>query len=85
MGNGDFVLAAGSESPPEMDVLVENRLLNAALPRTELAREGETERGVSGGGLASSRSAPTVGDMPGNCLLVDVNPASEGFSSWLRR
>lgn len=79
-GRGDRTFA-GSASPPDMDVFEEKRLLKAALPRTELAREGELERMLSGGGLDTSGSAVDSRDIPGSCFLPDSEPTSEGLSS----
>jgi hypothetical protein len=85
MGSGDRVFATDSTSPPEMEVLVEKRLLSMALPRTEPPREpGELERTLSGGGLLISGSTVDSRDMPGNCLLPVAGSAPEVASSWLR-
>jgi hypothetical protein len=66
-----------------MDVLVEKRLLKAALPRTEPRREpGELERMLSAGGLLISGSTVDSRDMPGSCLLPDTEPSSDALSSW---
>jgi hypothetical protein len=85
IGSGDRVFAAESASPNDIDVLVEKRLFSIALPRTEPPRDpGELERMLSGGGLLISGSTVDSRDMPGSCLLPDIEPASEGASSWLR-
>jgi hypothetical protein len=82
-GSGEGPFAIGSASPPDTDVFVEKRLLNMALPRTELPRDpGELERMLSGGGLLISGSTVDSRDMPGSCLLPDIEPASEAVSSW---
>lgn len=82
-GRGDRVLAALSASPPDSDVFVEKRLLNMALPRAEPPREpGELDRMLSGGGLLISGSIVDSRDMPGSCLLPDIEPTSEAPSSW---
>jgi hypothetical protein len=39
---------------------------------------------LSGGGLLISGSIVDSRDMPGRCLLPDIEPASEAASSWLR-
>lgn len=81
-GRGDRVFAMDSASPPDIDVLVEKRLLNMALPRTEPPLEpGELERMLSGGGLLISGSTVDSRDMPGSCLLPDIEPTSEALSS----
>jgi hypothetical protein len=86
IGSGDRVLAAASASTPEADVLAEKRLLSMALPRVEPPRDpGELERTLSGGGLLISGSMVDSRDMPGSCLLPDIEPTSEAVSSWLRR
>lgn len=56
-----------------------------ALPLTELALDGESERAVSGGGLETP-SGFDIGscDIPGSCLLLDVEPVCDAVSSWLR-
>jgi hypothetical protein len=82
MGSGDRVFVIDSASPPEMEVLVEKRLLSIALPRAEPPRDpGELERMLSGGGLLISGSTVDSRDMPGSCLLPDIEPASEAVSS----
>ena len=82
-GRGDRVFAMLSASPPDIDVFVEKRLLNIALPRTEPPREpGELDRMLSGGGLLISGSTVDSRDMPGSCLLPDMEPTSEALSSW---
>jgi hypothetical protein len=72
-----------SPSPPDRDVFVENRLLHAALPLTELPLDGELDLRLSGGGLEASGSAVDSRDKPGSCLLPDIEPTSLGVSSWL--
>lgn len=89
-GRGVLPLLADSESPPEIDVLVEKRLLIMVLPRTEPPREpGELERTLSAGGLPTSGSMVDSRDMPGNCLRPDtepdIEPVSEAVSSWVLR
>lgn len=81
VGRGDFNFPVGSASPPERDVLEEKRLLHAALPRTEPICEGELDRTLSGGGLVASGSTVDSRDMPGSCLLPELEPASEVLSS----
>jgi hypothetical protein len=82
MGSGERVFATDSASPPDIDVLVEKRLLSMALPRTEPPRDpGELERRLSGGGLLISGSIVDSRDMPGSCLLPAIEPASEAASS----
>lgn len=83
IGRGDRVFAIASASPPDIEVLVEKRLLNMALPRTEPPREaGELDRTLSGGGLLISGSMVDSRDMPGSCLFPEVEPMSETVSSW---
>lgn len=82
-GRGVLPFTTESESPPEIDVLVEKRLLITVLPRTEPPREpGELERALSAGGLPMSCSAVESRDMPANCLRPDTDPVSEAVSSW---
>jgi len=81
IGSGDLTFPEGSASPPEMDVFVENLLLHAALPLTELVLEGELERKLSGGGLVASGSAVDSHDIPGSCLLPDIAAISTAVSS----
>ena len=82
-GRGVLPFTAESESPPEIEVLVEKRLLITVLPRTEPPREpGELERALSVGGLLISCSAVESRDMPGSCLLPDTDPVSEAVPSW---
>lgn len=58
--------------------------LQAALPLTELAREGEFERVSSGRGLVGlSDSTVDSCDMPGNLVLPDAGGASTVRFSWL--
>lgn len=58
--------------------------LQAALPLTELAREGEVERVSSGRGLVGlSDSIVDSRDMPGNLIVPDAGGASTTRSSWL--
>jgi hypothetical protein len=84
-GNGERVFATDSASPPDIEVLVEKRLLSIALPRTEPPRDpGELERRLSGGGLLISGSTVDSRDMPGSCLFPDIEPASEAVSSAFR-
>lgn len=93
VGRGDRV-AAGSASPPETDVAAEKRLLVAVLPRIEAPRDvGRLDGVLSVGGLASagsfveavdSRETVESRDMPGSCLLPDMDPASDALSSSLR-
>lgn len=64
----------------ELEVAVENRLLQPALSRIEeLAREGELDRKLSGGGLVAP-SAPgepdSARDMPGNPNLRDASASA---------
>jgi len=81
-GRGDLVFAIGSTSPPDIDVLVEKRLLSIALPRTEPPLEpGGLERMLPVGGLLTSGSTVDSRDMPGSCRLPDIDPASEALSS----
>ena len=83
MGSGVFPFATDSESPPDIDVLLEKRLLMTVLSRTEPRREpGELERALSAGGLPMSCSVADSRAMPGNCLLPDTDPVSEAVSSW---
>jgi hypothetical protein len=86
IGSGDRVFVMDSASPPESEVLVEKRLFNIALPRTEPPRDpGELDRKLSGGGLLISGSTVDSRDMPGSCcFLPDIEPASEAVSSWFR-
>jgi hypothetical protein len=85
VGSGDRVFAIESASPPDIDVLAEKRLLSTALPRAEPPRDpGEVERTLSGGGLLISGSTVDSRDMPGSCLLAEVEPASEATSSCVR-
>lgn len=65
-------------------MLVEKRLLKAALPLIEPTCEGELERKLSGGGLVASGSAVESRDMPGSCRLPDIEPVSDAASSWFR-
>jgi hypothetical protein len=82
VGSGERVMVMESASPPDMDVLVEKRLLSMALPRIEPPRDpGELERTLSGGGLPMSGSTVDSRDMPGSCLLLDMELASEAVSS----
>lgn len=76
ISSGDLTFSEGSASPLEMDVFVENLLLHAALPLTELALEGELERKLSGGGLVASGSAIGSRDIPGSCFLPDIAATS---------
>lgn len=81
IGKGERVLA-GSVSPPDKDVFVEKRLLSMALPRVDPPRDpGEVERTLSGGGLLISGSIVASRDMPGSCLLFEMDPVSEALSS----
>jgi hypothetical protein len=83
IGRGVRPLTAESESPPDIEVLVEKRLLIMVLPRTEPPREpGELERTLSVGGLPISCSVAESRDMPGNCRRPDTDPVSEAASSW---
>lgn len=67
---------------PDMDVASDILLLQAALPRTEPACDGELERALAGGGLvASSDSTVDSLDIPGSCLLPDNDPVSDALSS----
>ena len=82
-GSADRAFALESASPPDIDVLVEKRLLMAVLPRMEPPREpGELERTLSAGGLPTSGSTVESRDMPGSCLLAETGSGSEAVSSW---
>jgi hypothetical protein len=93
VGRGDRV-AAVSVSPPDMDVAAEKRLLMAVLrPREPPLDVGRLDGALSVGGLASSGSFVDIvdsreivesRDMPGSCLLPDIDPASEALSSSFR-
>lgn len=93
-GSAEPLLVTGSTSPPDMDVLLEKRLLSTVLSRAEPAREpGELERALSGGGLLVSVAVAVTGSgsgsmvesraMPGSCLLAASEAASDADSSWL--
>lgn len=86
LGSGDLVFATDSVSPPDIELLAEKRLLSTALPRADPPRDpGELERKLSRGGLLISGSIVDSRDIPGSCLLPDIEPASDAVSSWLRR
>ena len=62
----------------------EDLLPQPELPLTELAREGDAERALSGGGLIRPSAVDAgVGsrDIPGICLLLAIEPVSEAVSS----
>lgn len=79
---GDLILR---EPVSEALVVFEYLLpLQAALPLTELAREGEIERASSRRGLVGlSDSTVDSRDMPGSLILPDAGGASTTRSSWL--
>ena len=84
-GGGDFM---PREPNSVLAVVLEKRLLLNVLSRTELVREGELERVLSGGGLVGlSAGVKLVSrDMPGRRILPPLfAPASAVSSSWFRR
>ena len=93
VGKGDRV-AAVSVSPPDIDVAAEKRLLIAVLRPIEPPLDvGRLEGVLPMGGLASSgsfvemvdsREVVESRDMPGSCLLPDIDPASDALSSSFR-
>ena len=69
-------------------VVLEKRLLLNVLSLTELVREGELDRVLSGGGLVGLSAGVRVvsRDMPGSLILPALlAPASAASSSWFRR